>query len=374
MGKIKIRRIALVAVFLFGATVIPVLQSQMSYAAPLQPRTLTLQKGATDEGSKIGGSVNHHFAFTIPTTGNVGSIQFLYCTTAGGACVTPTGLNTATATLSAQNGATGFTIDAAHVNGQPYITRVPASVTGPQVVDYTLAGVTNPTITAQTFYVRISTYTLATLGGTVTDTGTVAAATALQIVLTGTMPESLVFCAGATITVDGTSGVPDCSTATVSAVAFSTQFSPAVTATASSQLAASTNAGAGYSISANGSTMTNGTNPITAMGAIDVSKHGVSQFGLNLRLNTLGVSNPVVGAEVAPAANGTNLKGQALAGYNTVDSFKFLTGDPIANSASGGAGGTDAQIYTVSYIVNVPGSQPAGSYTTTLTYICTPTF
>jgi hypothetical protein len=81
-----------------------------------------------------------------------------------------------------------------------------------------------------------------------------------------------------------------------------------------------------------------------------------------------------VGIEVAPAANGTNYKGQATTGYNTVDNFKFTTATAVADSANGGAGGSDAQIFTVTYIVNVPGSQPAGTYTTTLTYICTPTF
>lgn len=45
-----------------------------------------------------------------------------------------------------------------------------------------------------------------------------------------------------------------------------------------------------------------------------------------------------------------------------------------AASTSASVGTGSGQIFTVSYIVNVPGSQPAGNYTTTLTYICTPTF
>lgn len=95
---------------------------------------------------------------------------------------------------------------------------------------------------------------------------------------------------------------------------------------------------------------------------------------MNLRANTTTTSTPAVGSEASPVANGTNFKGQAATGYSTIDSFKFASGDVVANSANGGAGGTDAQIFTASYIANVPGSQPAGTYTTTLTYICTPTF
>jgi hypothetical protein len=139
-------------------------------------------------------------------------------------------------------------------------------------------------------------------------------------------------------------------------------------------MAASTNAGSGYSVTVNGPTLTSGSNTVTAMGSSTTGVHGVSQFGLNLKADTTATSTPAVGIEVAPAANGTNYRGQAVTGYNTVDNFKFTSGDSVANSANGGAGGTDAQIYTVAYIVNVPGSQPAGTYTTTLTYICTPTF
>jgi hypothetical protein len=81
-----------------------------------------------------------------------------------------------------------------------------------------------------------------------------------------------------------------------------------------------------------------------------------------------------VGINVAPSPNGTNYRGEATSPYNTPDNFKFATGNIVAGSTNGGAGGTDAQIFTTSYIVNVPGSQPAGTYTTTLTYVCTATF
>jgi hypothetical protein len=106
----------------------------------------------------------------------------------------------------------------------------------------------------------------------------------------------------------------------------------------------------------------------------DTSILGIGQFGLDLVANTTASSTPAVGANITPADNGTNYRGQPIGNYNTPDTFEFNTGNSVANSADGGASGSDAQIYTVSYVVNVPGSQPAGTYTTTLTYICTPTF
>jgi len=186
------------------------------------------------------------------------------------------------------------------------------------------------------------------------------------------MPESLVFCTGGQV--NTTSGVPDCSTATSGALTFNQLFSPTDTATSTSQMAASTNAGSGYNISVNGVTLTSGSNTITAMGTSTAGTRGTSQFGINLKANTTSTSTPAIGAEVAPSPNGTNLRGEALGGYSTVDHFQYITGDSIADSGFTSLAGSDAQIFTISYIVNVPGSQPAGTYTTTLTYICTPTY
>ena len=367
--SLSVLSLSLVAQALLGAS---------ASAAQITSRSLTLEAGATDGGSKPGGVVKHLFAFTLPTNGTLGSIKFLYCTLPGALtdpCTTPTGLVTTTATLTLQTGATGFTI-VNTTNGAPYITRTAASTGAVNTaVSYELSTITNPTTTNQTFFVRIASFASIDTTGASTDTGTVAASTATPIDLTGTMPESLVFCTGATVTTN-LSGVPDCSTATPGAVSFNQLFSPTDTATATSQMAASTNAGSGYSITVNGPTLTSGSNTITAMAAAAAGVRGTSQFGLNLRANTVATSTPAVGTDVAPAAGaaGGTYKGEPATGYGTVDQFKFVSGNSVADSAFGGAGPTDAQIFTVSYIVNVSGSQAAGTYTATLTYICTATY
>ena len=93
---------------------------------------------------------------------------------------------------------------------------------------------------------------------------------------------------------------------------------------------------------------------------------------MNLVTNT----TPLVGSAIAPASDGVNYKAEPTpsSGYDVANDFKFVSGNEVADSDDGGSGGSDAQIYTASYMVNVPGNQPAGTYTTTLTYICTPTF
>ena len=370
MRRVRVTRVLIAAVFVF-ATIGSAFKIDSASALQITSRSLTLQAGASDGGSKPGGVVKHLFTFTVPSTASVGSIQFLYCTTAAGSCTMPTGLVTTAATLGSESGATGFSV-VNTTNGSPYLTRTASSITAATVVAYQLATITNPTTTNQSFFVRISTFASTDTTGGSTDAGVVTASTATPIVLTGIMPESIIFCTGATVST--TLGVPDCSTATPGIISFNQLFSTTDTATATSQMSASTNATNGYSITVNGATMTSGSNTIPAMAAAGVGVRGTSQFGMNLKLNTTTTSTPAVGAEVAPAANGTSLRGQAITGYNTVDNFKFVSGDVVANSANGSAGPTNAQIYTASYIVNAAGNQLAGTYTTTLTYICTATF
>ncbi len=377
--------IALVAIL--ALQVLP--PSSAAAATQITARSLTLVAGTTDGGSKPGGTVDHKFQFTLSdTTDTLGSITFQYCTTAaavasGIGCVAPTGISTHTATLGAESGATGFTtitsssIDDASDGAYNVTTigRSSASTIGasPVAVTVQINGVVNPTA-AETFFVRIATHSSLDGSGAALEAGTVAAATSTQIQLSGTMPESLVFCAGATVGVNAGS-VPDCSTVTTGTVNFDRLFSPTDTAIATSQMAASTNAGSGYAITVNGPTLTSGTNTVAPMsdgsGGPTAGIHGVSQFGLNLVANTVATSTPAVGIDIAPASGTGNYKGEPVPHYATVDSFKYADGDTVADSANAG---TDAQIYTTSYIVNVPGSQPAGTYSTTLTYICTPTF
>ena len=358
-------------------------------ATQITARSLTLVAGTTDGGSKPGGTVNHKFQFTLSDTTDVlGSITFQYCTTAaavasGTGCVAPTGVSTQSAALGTETGVTGFTTitssslddaaDGAH--NVATIGRSSASTIGssPVVVTIQINGVVNPS-SAQTFFVRISTHSSLDGSGVALESGTVAAATSTQIQLSGTMPESLVFCAGATVGVNA-GNVPDCGTVTTGTVNFDRLFSPTDTAIATSQMAASTNAGSGYAITVNGPTLTSGANTIAPMnngsGGPTLGIHGVSQFGMNLVANTTATSTPAVGTDIAPSSGSGNYFGEPVPNYATVDSFKYADGDTVADSTSKG---TNAQIYTASYIVNVPGSQPAGTYSTTLTYICTPTF
>lgn len=375
------------ALLLLCAVVVQVLQTPVALAAQITNRSLTLRANGTDGGSAPGAAghfANHFFQLTLPGGSTVGSIKFEYCTTAANsvaipACVTPTGLDLSTATLGTENGVTGFSIN--HIsNNAVYLSRSAAAIGTNVNVSYRFDHIINPTNAAGvTFFTRITTYASTDTTGSSTDAGNVTASTNQPIIVTGTMPESLVFCTGQQISMTG--GVPDCTTATAGSITFNQLFSPVDTAITASQMAASTNAGSGYAITVNGTTLTSGSNTITGLGTPSASIKGISQFGLNLRANTSAAASSFPGtgvyasADITAASNGTNLRGEPKTGYDTADTFTFNNGGTVADSGQGGSPtGTDAQIYTSSYIVNVPGSQPAGTYTSTLTYICTPTF
>lgn len=349
-------------------------------AAQLNDRSLQLMTGASgDGGSMPSGTVNHRFQFKTGSAHTIGSIKFEYCTIASvEACVAPTGLNVNGAAFGGEAGSavTGFGMGAKTANSF-ILTRVPASVAADATVVAQANNIINPSETNKTFFTRITTYASNNATGTIIDSGSVAASTANPIQLTGVMPESLIFCTGETISAPG--DIPDCSTATPGNINFDQLFSPTDTATATSQMAASTNALYGYVITVNGPSMTSGSSVIPAMAPLLADTpvtplRGTSQFGMNMRANTTATSTTAVGADVSLVPDGVDLRGQATPNYSVPDSFKYVSGDAVARSDNGGAGPTNAQLYTASYIVNAAGNLLAGTYTTTLTYVCTPTF
>lgn len=413
-----------------------VLTTQTASAAQLTTRSLTLVADTTGGSAPYQGAgdlVKHNYVFSSPAVGtNLGSVRFQYCTTAANSvanptCVAPAGLDTTGVTRDSESGATGWNTTNSISANEFWIGRTAAALTDNDpngtntIISLGFSGIVPPTATNTTFFVRMTTYQGNDGVTSPVDAGVVAASTATPIEITGTMPESLVFCTGRTVPVITSTTVPDCAGATSGMIGFDKLFSPTDTAAATSQMAASTNATFGYVITVNGTTLTSGSNTIAGMvggaGAPLASTRGTAQFGLNLVANTTTVANGfganaldvtadpnscqttpanagcaawlasdnyADSANITTASNGTGYRGQPLLGYRTVDQFRFNTGDSVANSleddadpstvGSSSQGGTDGQIFTVSYIANVPGNLPAGTYSTTLTYICTPTF
>ncbi len=346
------KTLVLGAVFmLIAATAQTLLVPSSVSAAQITTRKVTLSNSAPS------GTSSYTFDFTTATTATFQSFSAEICTTASGTCTAPGGLSTTSSTLTSSTLSGTWTVSnatAGSLRGSASGASSTASSSAGQIV---FDNVTNPSATNTAFYARITLYS-DNAWATAVDTGVVAASTATQIMLSGTMDETLVFCTGISIT--GT----NCGTITGNSVDFGT-FSSTSASSGTSVMAASTNSGAGYAITINGSTLTcgscAGSPSIAALSSQTASSNGTAQFGANLRANT----TPSVGTD--PTGSGS---GSYTANYGTANQYRFVTGDSVATVANA----TDANTYTVSYIVNVPGSQPAGTYTAIMTYIATATF
>lgn len=292
----------------------------------------------------------------LPSATAVRSLKAEACTTASGGCSAPAGFTGAAADISGQPtglGAAASWTDDSNA-GNLRVTHA-SNVTAPSgAVAITWTGVTNPTADNTTFFLRVTTYSDAAYT-TPIDTGTIAVSTAEQITVNATVDETLTFCTG-------TSGITNssCSGATGNTVTLGT-ITPSTTGASTSQIGISSNGSTGYAITVAGNTLTSGANNIDALATQTASTQGSEQFGLNLRDN----ATPNIGVDASGAGTAT-----PTANYNTADQFRFVSGDVIASKNSADA----HRLFTVSYIANVAGNTPAGSYTTNITFVATATF
>ena len=125
----------------------------------------------------------------------------------------------------------------------------------------------------------------------------------------------------------------------------------------------------GYVVNVTGTPLKNKTSgyELNAMSGT-ASALGTEQFGINLADNSL----PDIGASPVQVPDGTFSFGKANTGYATANSYKFVSGDTVANSdTTNGNGQTD---YTMSVIANAATTTPGGRYNTRLTLNVIPTF
>lgn len=320
------------------------------YAAEITDRSLSLST------SEPGATGEYTFDFSVPTSGTtIESFAVEICEEAADTCTTPAGFDGSAANLINQPSGFGDSSDWSVDTSDPDLLRMnndTNSQTPDATQNVTFGNVDNPSATNETFFARLTTYANDDYTGEI-DTGTVAASTAEAITIEGFVPPILTFCVGVDIP-------SDCSSASGNSLDLGT-FSPGSTSSGISQMRASTNAGDGYAITVEGTTLSSGSNTIDGLNTPSTSQTEQSQFGFNLRDNT----TPDVGED--PAGDGS---ATVAADYDTVDEFTFNAGDVVAQSG----GPTNANTFTSAYITNIEPQQAAGTYTTTLTYIATATF
>lgn len=100
---------------------------------------------------------------------------------------------------------------------------------------------------------------------------------------------------------------------------------------------------------------------------------GTEQFGINLVANSTGCATPApanFGANPVQIPSSSYSFGAAATNYNTCGLFKYVNGDIIAQSTKS-SGETD---YTISYILNISTSTPAGNYVMSHNMVATGTY
>lgn len=318
-------------------------------ATRLQERSLLMY--SVDPGV----STTYKLSFRYVSPDPVGSVNLLFCMSPipDDPCVPPPGLDVSGATLAEQTGETGFSISPQSSNHM-VLTRTPGVVTSAGST-YTFTNVLNPTVIDQAFALRMTTHDTTDASGPHIDFGSLRAQVTSGIVIETQVPPMLVFCMAEEV-------AEDCSSTNDNFYTHMGQLDPLNPVIAQTQMAVGTNASGGFVITANGTPLAARTNIISGSTTPKPSTPGTNQFGINLVANDF----PAVGNN----PEGAFLNAIPAPGYDIPNMYKYVSGDVVAYSPNVSL----VRKFTVSYVVNVAESLPAGVYTTTLTYIASGQF
>jgi len=126
----------------------------------------------------------------------------------------------------------------------------------------------------------------------------------------------------------------------------------------------------GYVVQIVGNTPNFGAHNLTALSSGGGSSAGTEQFGINLVADT--VPSALIGASAGPlqVPSSSFSNGGAATGYGTANTYRYNSGDTIAQATQSSGQTT----YTVSYVANIGNTTPPGNYSGAETLICTGTY
>ncbi len=395
---------------IFAGGLIPIFTGQIAYAAGLLTQRTIEMSSSANGGITAGQGVTYTISFKTATAGAIEGIVIDFCDNSpipGESCTYTAGQSINLSSVSWAGGSITGPSDTATGNWvisktSPLliISDSTSSTSEPANTQVTIvmSGFTNPNYSACTggtppnctFYARLFTYSLNTSATSYTpsplyttnllDDGGVALSTNQQVVVTSKVQEQLTFCVytGASCSAGGGSVTLGDSTG----VLYTT--GPFVDKT--TQFTVSTNANYGLSIRMLGTTLTSGSNTITAIGAsAAASNPGNDQFGMCTYVTNTGMTlspqTPYNNAACNTTTQTANLAGNATGGNGTAQ-FGFDTnnttgttspyGGVLASASTGVSAGSATGV--IAMIGNVAITQAAGIYTTTLTFVATSSY
>lgn len=339
---------------LFTEEIIAILLVLLLFAAPSQ--ALRLQERSLYMKSTLpGATTSYTVAFKYMSPQVVGSVDLLFCNDPipYHSCVKPAGLDVSNAALTEQLGEIGYSISTRSAN-HLVLTRAPGMISS-TTSSYTFGNIVNPTDESEAFSIRLRTHASTNATGPQIDFGSVRGQVSEGVVLETQVPPMLIFCVAEQVE-------ENCTSTNDNYYTDMGELNHTSTLTAQSQMAVGTNATAGFAITANGGSMSAGTNVIDTPSSPTESKQGTNQFGINLVANNA----PTVGSD----PEGTWANAVASADYSIANRYKYVPGDVIAYSPNVSL----MKKFTVSYIVNANQNLKPGVYTTTINYVATGRF
>jgi hypothetical protein len=342
----KIQNVLAVLLILCGLLI----NAQSTYASDyVSNRTLQLSS------SNSGGVSNYLVSFILNNlTTPLAAIQIQFCANSPiitDPCVLPVGMNTSVAVLNSQVGNGGFILDDS-TNDVLLLNRN-AAIPVSGLNYYQFEFITNPASPGQ-YYARVKTFATADTGAPEIEHGGFAFDITPNLLINTQVPPYILFCLATTIP------ELDCNNTSGDSLNLG-DFQTYSSNSGTYQFLIATNSGTGYSVSVYGNTLTSGNYTIPALTTPSSPQYGVSQFGLNLVANT----QPNVG--MSPVGDPSSLP---TSNYGISNEFMFANGDVLAADSHQNS----YTRFTNSVMVNISKSQPAGFYSTTLTYIAVANF
>ena len=336
----------IIRVMLTSLAILLVYINNIATAQSILPlRSLTI-----DNSTAGATNVKYSIGFSSPNQAElIGSVKITFCensTFIDTPCDLIDGFSVQNSLLSSQSGPNDFSILPSPSVNSVIFSRTSSPIGSVPLV-LNLSGVNNPS-NKGTFFGRIQTFSSQDASGTTISSGGVTFAITSAVSLNTVVPPYLYLCVG--ISVPGI----ECKGSVGNFIDMG-ELSRNITSTGTSQFIVATNAKSGFNVAVRGSPPSAGSNVISALTERQYSQLGVSQFGINLRQNSV----PNVGSD--PIGAGSGVISQD---YDNTNQFKFKSGDYIVYSNSSSLG----RKFTVSYIINVSPNQRPGTYSATYLY------
>jgi len=338
-----------------------------SFFTPVYAGSFTTSKVTIDNSRSGQSGVSHTYSFITGTTGNIKTVEMLYCTTVSGTCTTPNGIVTTSASQGSISGLGASTTNFA-TNGTLTLTVTSeSSVASGTTITLPYSNITNPTTMNSSFFVRITSKDNASA---TIDSTTVAFATLTNTSITITADVASTFSVAITPVITGSVNgqAINITSTTASSIPFGA-LTTGGTKAAAHDVTVITNSTNGYVITVKA------TNPPLIDGSNNI--------------DNFTEPNSLPLAWSSPAGGSPNVNTGFL-GYTTEDS-SLCTGTVDRFTSSGGnkwagfdvtpyevgcntAAVTSGETTRVGWQVEINGTQPAGSYTGDIIIVTTPTY